>query len=71
MINNELLSVKELLLTRITQERNEINKLKHMLLKRGQVEKVKPIERPRSPNEAELTAMKQLTKENQLLEVSF
>lgn len=39
-----------------------------MLIERGP-EKKKPKERAHSPNEAEMTAMIQLVKENQLLEV--
>lgn len=57
-----------LLKSRISQERNEIKRLMEMLTECG-TEKKKPKERIHSPNEAEMTAMIQLVKENQLLEV--
>ncbi|XP_076240852.1 ral interacting protein [Calliopsis andreniformis] len=67
LIYEELLNMQALLKSRINQERCEIKRLTEMLLERGP-EKKKPIERVHSPNEAELTAMIQLVKENQLLE---
>lgn len=60
--------MQALLKSRISQERNEIKQLMEMLTERGS-EKKKPKERTHSPNEAEMTAMIQLVKENQLLEV--
>lgn len=60
--------MQALLKSRISQERNEIKRLMEMLTERG-TEKKKPKERIHSPNEAEMTAMIQLVKENQLLEV--
>lgn len=60
--------MQALLKSRINQERNEIKRLMEMLTERGP-EKKKPKERMHSPNEAEMTAMIQLVKENQLLEV--
>lgn len=60
--------MQALLKSRINQERNEIKRLMEMLMERG-TEKKKPKERIHSPNEAEITAMIQLVKENQLLEV--
>lgn len=60
--------MQALLKSRISQERSEIKRLMEMLMERG-VEKKKPKERIHSPNEAEMTAMIQLVKENQLLEV--
>ncbi|XP_076758992.1 ral interacting protein [Xylocopa sonorina] len=67
LIYEELLNMQALLKSRITQERNEIKRLMEMLSERG-LEKKKPKERVHSPNEAEMTAMIQLIKENQLLE---
>lgn len=69
LIHEELLNMQALLKSRITQERNEIKRLMEMLTERGTMEKKKPTERIHSPNEAEMTAMIQLVKENQLLEV--
>lgn len=60
--------MQALLKSRINQERCEIKRLVEMLSERD-LEKKKPKERVHSPNEAELTAMIQLVKENQLLEV--
>lgn len=60
--------MQALLKSRINQERNEIKRLMEMLTERS-LEKKKPKERVHSPNEAEMTAMIQLVKENQLLEV--
>lgn len=62
--------MQALLKSRINQERSEIKRLMEMLTERG-LEKKKPKERIHSPNEAEMTAMIQLVKENQLLEVCF
>ncbi|CAL7937991.1 unnamed protein product [Xylocopa violacea] len=67
LIYEELLNMQALLKSRINQERNEIKRLVEMLSERG-LEKKKPKERVHSPNEAEMTAMIQLIKENQLLE---
>ncbi|KAK9301659.1 hypothetical protein QLX08_006077 [Tetragonisca angustula] len=67
LIYEELLNMQALLKSRINQERNEIKRLMEMLTERGP-EKKKPKERVYSPNEAEMTAMIQLVKENQLLE---
>ncbi|XP_053976586.1 ralA-binding protein 1 [Hylaeus volcanicus] len=67
LIYEELLNMQALLKSRLNQERNEIKRLTEMLLERGP-EKKKPQERVHSPNEAEMTAMIQLVKENQLLE---
>ncbi|KAG7190129.1 hypothetical protein KM043_006262 [Ampulex compressa] len=67
LIYEELLNMQALLKSRITQEKNEIKRLMEMLMERGP-EKKKPKERVYSPNEAEMTAMIQLVKENQLLE---
>lgn len=67
LIYEELLNMQALLTSRITQEKNEIKRLIEMLSELGP-EKKKPKERVHSPNEAELTAMIQLVKENQLLE---
>ncbi|XP_029171449.1 ralA-binding protein 1 [Nylanderia fulva] len=67
LIHEELLNMQALLKSRISQERNEIKRLMEMLAERG-TEKKKPKERIHSPNEAEMTAMIQLVKENQLLE---
>lgn len=65
--------MQALLKSRINQERNEIRRLMEMLTERSSTkeEKKKPKERTYSPNEAEMTAMIQLVKENQLLEVRF
>lgn len=69
LIHEELLNMQALLKSRISQERNEIKRLVEMLSERGNTtEKKKPKERIHSPNEAEMTAMIQLVKENQLLE---
>lgn len=68
LIYEELLNMQALLKSRISQEKNEIKRLMEMLTERG-LEKKKPKERIHSPNEAEMTAMIQLVKENQLLEV--
>lgn len=70
LIHEELLNMQALLKSRISQERNEIKRLMEMLMEHGS-EKKKPKERIHSPNEAEMTAMIQLVKENQLLEVHF
>ncbi|XP_076165192.1 ral interacting protein isoform X2 [Ptiloglossa arizonensis] len=67
LIFEELLNMQTLLKSRINQERNEIKRLAEILLEHGP-EKKKPLERIHSPNEAEMTAMIQLDKENQLLE---
>ncbi|XP_043790407.1 ralA-binding protein 1 isoform X1 [Apis laboriosa] len=67
LIYEELLNMQALLKSRINQEKNEIKRLMEMLIERGP-EKKKPKERAHSPNEAEMTAMIQLVKENQLLE---
>ncbi|XP_029667173.1 ralA-binding protein 1 [Formica exsecta] len=67
LIHEELLNMQVLLKSRISQERNEIKRLMEMLTECG-TEKKKPKERIHSPNEAEMTAMIQLVKENQLLE---
>lgn len=62
--------MQALLKSRISQERNEIKRLVEMLTECStKEEKKKPKERIHSPNEAEMTAMIQLVKENQLLEV--
>lgn len=68
LIHEELLNMQSQLKSRIAQERNEIKRLLETLAEKGP-EKPKPKERVHSPNEAELTAMIQLAKENQLLEV--
>lgn len=70
LIHEELLDMQALLKSRINQEKNEIKRLMEMLMERGS-EKRKPKEQIHSPNEAEMTAMIQLVKENQLLEVVF
>ncbi|XP_017886470.1 ralA-binding protein 1 isoform X1 [Ceratina calcarata] len=67
LIYEELLNMQALLKSRINQERHEIKRLIELLSERGP-EKIKPKERIHSPNEAEMTAMIQLIKENQLLE---
>lgn len=67
LIHEELLNMQALLKSRINQEKNEIKRLVEMISERGP-EKKKPKERVHSPNEAEMTAMIQLVKENQLLE---
>ncbi|KAG5317456.1 RLIP protein, partial [Pseudoatta argentina] len=70
LIYEELLNMQALLKSRISQERNEIKRLMEMLTEHStKEEKKKPKERTHSPNEAEMTAMIQLVKENQLLEV--
>lgn len=70
LIHEELLNMQALLKSRINQERNEIRRLMETLTERSSMkeEKKKPKERTHSPNEAEMTAMIQLVKENQLLE---
>ncbi|XP_011157595.1 ralA-binding protein 1 isoform X2 [Solenopsis invicta] len=69
LIHEELLNMQALLKSRINQERNEIKRLMEMLTERGAKEEKKKLkERTYSPNEAEMTAMIQLVKENQLLE---
>ncbi|KYQ46275.1 RalA-binding protein 1 [Trachymyrmex zeteki] len=69
LIHEELLNMQALLKSRISQERNEIKRLMEMLTECStKEEKKKPKERTYSPNEAEMTAMIQLVKENQLLE---
>ncbi|XP_071574260.1 ralA-binding protein 1 [Temnothorax nylanderi] len=69
LIHEELLNMQALLKSRINQERNEIRRLMEMLMECStKEEKKKPKERTHSPNEAEMTAMIQLVKENQLLE---
>ncbi|XP_024938493.1 ralA-binding protein 1 isoform X3 [Cephus cinctus] len=68
LIREELLNMQALMKSRIMQEKNEIKRLVEMLAEKGP-EKPKPKEiRTHSPNEAEMTAMIQLVKENQLLE---
>lgn len=70
LIHEELLDMQALLKSRISQERSEIKRLMEMLTECStKEEKKKPKERIHSPNEAEMTAMIQLVKENQLLEV--
>lgn len=61
--------MQALLKSRISQERSEIKRLMEMLTERGTEKKKPNKERIHSPNEAEMTAMIQLVKENQLLEV--
>ncbi|KYN14536.1 PREDICTED: ralA-binding protein 1 [Trachymyrmex cornetzi] len=70
LIYEELLNMQALLKSRISQEKNEIKRLMEMLTEHStKEEKKKPKEkRTHSPNEAEMTAMIQLVKENQLLE---
>ncbi|KYM82657.1 RalA-binding protein 1 [Atta colombica] len=69
LIYEELLNMQALLKSRINQERSEIKRLMEILTERStKEEKKKPKERTHSPNEAEMTAMIQLIKENQLLE---
>ncbi|EZA54373.1 hypothetical protein DMN91_001516 [Ooceraea biroi] len=71
LIHEELLNMQALLKSRISQERNEIKRLTETLAERGsgtEKKKQQPKERIHSPNEAEMTAMIQLVKENQLLE---
>ena len=68
LIHQELINMRSLLQARIVQEKNEIKRLVEMIAEKGP-EKPKPKERIHSPNEAEMTAMIQLTKENQLLDV--
>ncbi|XP_015187450.1 PREDICTED: ralA-binding protein 1 [Polistes dominula] len=71
LIYEELLDMQAILKSRITQEKSEIKRLKEVLLMittREPDKKPKPKERVHSPNEAEITAMIQLAKENQLLE---
>ncbi|KAK2584434.1 hypothetical protein KPH14_006814 [Odynerus spinipes] len=71
LIYEELLNMQALLKSRIAQEKSEIKRLMEMLLvisEREPDKKQKPKERVYSPNEAEMTAMIQLAKENQLLE---
>lgn len=63
--------MQALLKSRINHERIEIRRLMEILMERAKEEKKKPKERTHSPNEAEMTAMIQLVKENQLLEVRF
>ncbi|KAF7991415.1 hypothetical protein HCN44_002977 [Aphidius gifuensis] len=67
LIHEELLNMESMLRTKIIQEKNEIKKLVDKINKVGP-DISKPIERLHSPNEAEITAMIQLAKENQLLE---
>lgn len=69
LIHDELLNMETVLKMRIQQERNEIKKLNDMIVEKPEILKVKDKERVHSPNEAEITAMIQLAKENQLLEV--
>lgn len=72
LIHEELLNMQALLKSRIAQERSEIRRLTETLAERGgsgTEKKRQPKERIHSPNEAEMTAMIQLVKENQLLEV--
>lgn len=62
--------MQALLKSRINQERSEIRRLMEMLTECSMKEEKKKLkERIHSPNEAEMTAMIQLVKENQLLEV--
>ncbi|KAK0162398.1 hypothetical protein PV327_006178 [Microctonus hyperodae] len=69
LIHEELINMETLLRTRISQEKNEAMRLMKMLIEmEPDIPKVKEQERIHSPNEAELTAMIQLVKENQLLE---
>ncbi|KAG8040216.1 hypothetical protein G9C98_000786 [Cotesia typhae] len=68
LIHDELLNMETVLKMRIQQERNEIKKLNDMIIEKPEILKVKEKERVHSPNEAEITAMIQLAKENQLLE---
>ncbi|XP_015119164.1 ralA-binding protein 1 [Diachasma alloeum] len=67
LIYEELLNTEALLRTRIMQEKKEIKKLMDMLAEKGPEQMISK-ERAYSPNEAEITAMIQLSKENQLLE---
>lgn len=72
LIHEELINMESLLRTRILQEKNEVMRLMKMLIEmEPDIPKVKEPERIHSPNEAELTAMIQLVKENQLLEVQW
>lgn len=68
LIHEELLNMQALLKSRISQEKSEIKRLMEMLTERGMEKKKPNKERIHSPNEAEMTAMIQLVKENQLLE---
>ncbi|XP_008547305.1 ralA-binding protein 1 [Microplitis demolitor] len=68
LIHDELINMETVLRMRIQQERNEIKKLNEMIIEKPERLKVKEKERIHSPNEAEITAMIQLAKENQLLE---
>ncbi|KAL0118091.1 hypothetical protein PUN28_009041 [Cardiocondyla obscurior] len=69
LIYEELLNMQALLKSRINQEKNEIKRLMETLTEKSiKQEKKKPKEKMHSPNEAEMTAMIQLVKENQLLE---
>ncbi|KAH0554597.1 ralA-binding protein 1 [Cotesia glomerata] len=68
LIHDELSNMETVLKIRIQQERNEIKKLNDMIVENPEIVKVKDKERVHSPNEAEITAMIQLAKENQLLE---
>ncbi|XP_043270189.1 ralA-binding protein 1 [Venturia canescens] len=67
LIHVELLNMQSQLKSRIAQEKSEIKRLLETIAEKGP-EKPKPKERIHSPNEAEITAMIQLGKENQLLE---
>ncbi|XP_034948466.1 ralA-binding protein 1 [Chelonus insularis] len=68
LIYEELINMEALLRTRIMQEKNEIKRLNDLIFEKGS-ETLRPKEtRIYSPNEAEITAMIQLAKENQLLE---
>jgi 23S rRNA C2498 (ribose-2'-O)-methylase RlmM len=71
LIHEELLNMQALLKSRINQEKSEIKRLMEMLTERGVEKKRQSKEKIHSPNEAEMTAMVQLVKENQLLEVRF
>jgi len=69
LIHEELLNMQALLKSRINQEKSEIKRLMEMLTERSMEKKKQSKEKIHSPNEAEMTAMVQLVKENQLLEV--
>ncbi|XP_012287715.1 ralA-binding protein 1 [Orussus abietinus] len=67
LIYRELVKMQESMKMRIVQEKNEIRRLVDALAEKGP-EKYEPQERVHSPNDAEITAMILLNKENQLLE---
>lgn len=68
LIYGELLAMQASLQSRIAEEQREVKRLTELLANKD-IEKSKPKEAPRTPDEAERAAIIELTMENQMLEV--